>query len=79
MTVKEFEQRERETNNQWLFKEPITQEQLAEFRKNLAEHVKEHWDMPAVGELTCDKCGLASVCSLVFDAYNTNGDCLYDK
>lgn len=28
---------------------------------------------------TCDGCALIAVCSLVYDSYNTSGDCLYDK
>lgn len=79
MTVEEFHKRETQPDNKWLFNEPLTKEQLDEYRKNLAEHVKDHWTIPEVGQLTCDGCGLAPICSLVFDAYNTNGDCLYDK
>jgi hypothetical protein len=79
MTVAEFNQREVRPNDRWLFKEPLTLEQLAEYRKNLAVHTQEHRDMPVVGQLTCDGCGLAPICSLVFDDYNTEGDCLYDK
>lgn len=28
---------------------------------------------------TCDGCSFAPRCTLAFDPYNTNGDCLYDK
>lgn len=28
---------------------------------------------------TCDDCGLRATCPLVFDLYNTEGDCLMDK
>lgn len=28
---------------------------------------------------TCDKCAAVTICSLAYDEYNTNGDCLYDK
>jgi hypothetical protein len=31
------------------------------------------------GEFTCDDCNIACWCTLVYDAYNTNGDCLLSK
>lgn len=30
-------------------------------------------------EFTCDNCRAAHCCSMVFDLYNTNGDCLAEK
>ena len=30
-------------------------------------------------ECTCDQCAAMTICSLAFDPYNSNGDCLYDK
>ena len=28
---------------------------------------------------TCDNCAAVTICSLAYDLYNTNGDCIYDK
>jgi hypothetical protein len=75
--IKEFSAREQDPNDQWLFKEPWSAERLAEYRKALKEYMKDHVTLSDV--LTCDSCGLVGVCSLAFDAYNTNGDCLLSK
>jgi len=67
-----------DTENPWLRKEPLTLEQLAAYRKAQVEQVaKVLKNVPE--KFTRDGCGLAGVCTLAFDAYNTNGDCLYDK
>ena len=34
---------------------------------------------PVPEKFTCDDCARAPVCALVFDLYNTNGDCLWEK
>jgi len=66
------------TEDQWLRKEPLTQEQLSTFRKEQVERAGQVLKT-APDKFTCDGCGLASVCTLAFDSYNTDGDCLYDK
>jgi len=64
--------------NEWIRKEPLTPNQMAEFRKEQVKRAGEIIkDVPE--KFTCDDCGLAGVCRLAFDSYNTNGDCLYDK
>jgi hypothetical protein len=35
--------------------------------------------VPAKDEMTCNRCVDADTCSLAWDLYNTNGDCLADK
>ena len=64
--------------NDWLRPEPLTTEQLVKFRE---EQVKVVATLLAnvPEKFTCDGCGLAGVCRLAWDAYNTDGDCLYDK
>lgn len=37
----------------------------------------EFWDEPP--EFTCDRCADMPSCTLAFDLYNTNGDCLATK
>jgi len=65
-------------DNRWLFKNPRTPEQMAECRKeSVAEAAKAVKNPPTA--FTCDECGIANVCTLAFDLYNTDGDCLYDK
>ena len=75
MTIEEFQKRQSKPDDKWLFAEPWSAEKLAEYRKDLAVH---HGGLPEV--LQCDSCGLAGVCSLVYDPYNSPGDfCLLDK
>lgn len=52
-----------------------TDEQLASIR---AKAVSDFADM-GVDQFTCDNCPERRVCLYVFDAYNTDGDCLADK
>ena len=58
-----------------LFSENWTDEQLAEFRENGLSIIQK-WDS---NQFTCDTCELKRNCQLVFDAYNTDGDCLAMK
>jgi hypothetical protein len=46
--------------------------ELAEIRYEVATE----WD---IQEFSCDACGARRTCPFVFDAYNTNGDCLAEK
>jgi len=69
--LKAFTCREHEPENPWKFKQPWGHQSLVMLREALT-------DLP-LGELTCDNCATAPKCSLVFDAYNTNGDCLLEK
>lgn len=55
--------------DKWLWITPSTFQEMAEIRGN--EH--------PLGHFTCDNCFLVSKCSLAFDDYNTNDDCLYSK
>ena len=56
---------------------PLTPEQLAADR---AKMVALYEDAGlAINEFTCDECGARYQCKLVFDAYNTHGDCLAEK
>lgn len=50
-------------------------ERLAALRQRSLEV---HGDPPS-GGFTCDECGVAPTCTLVFDWYNTGGDCLAEK
>lgn len=61
--------------------EPLGPEELARERVRLVVMYKEMhgFDLEAPGSFTCDNCAHAPVCGLVFDAYNTNGDCLASK
>ena len=57
---------------------PLTDEQLANERKLI---VKEHLEDfgKEIESFTCDNCDRSNICWLVFDPYNTDGDCLCDK
>ncbi len=70
--------RERDPSNEWLWATPLTDEELAQAR---AEAIaKESQSIGgALDGYTCDTCPMAPRCSLAFDSYNTEGDCLYEK
>jgi hypothetical protein len=59
----------------WIRPKPLTPEQLADYR---VDQIKRNDDGPST-VFTCDGCSQAPTCTLAFDAYNTNGDCLLDK
>lgn len=64
--------------NRWLLKVPRTPAQMKAFRKTVIARVAEiTGTSPA--KFTCDDCKIANICTLAFDGYNTDGDCLYDK
>jgi hypothetical protein len=64
--------------NRWLLKVPRTPAQMKAFRKvQLARAVEISGKAPA--KFTCDGCRIANICTLAFDAYNVEGDCLYEK
>lgn len=56
---------------------PLTDAELAADRARMVDLYRQH-----VGEIesfTCDDCGARYTCKLVFDAYNTDGDCIAEK
>jgi len=61
----------------WLLQEPRTSEQVAALRKEKIAFYGPHVSIPET--FTCDGCGLVNVCTLAFDPYNSDGDCLHDK
>lgn len=65
--------RETDPNDRWLWKEPMTEIELLRSRLEIIENQMYR------GKLTCCECGLANKCTLAFDSYNTNGDCLLSK
>ena len=58
-------------------KVPLTADELAADRARVVEMYKER--VGTIDKFTCDDCGARFVCVLVFDAYNTDGDCLAEK
>lgn len=62
-------------------KVPLTDAELAADRKLQLDHLQRLIviDNPAAFEYTCDRCSDNRVCVLVFDGYNTDGDCLASK
>jgi acyl-CoA reductase-like NAD-dependent aldehyde dehydrogenase len=57
----------------------LTEAQLAEARALITAAVTEEGNWPAPTEYTCDDCDHRFVCPLLFDSYNTKGDCLLEK
>lgn len=68
--------RERDPKNEWLWAVALTPEELQQTRLEAVSAWP--WDAPPE-KYTCDECALALRCSLAFDSYNTDGDCLYEK
>jgi len=64
--------------NPWLRAAPLTDDELKKERARRVEWLDEHFEMK-VGKFTCDDCSMVRDCTLAFDGYNTDGDCLYDK
>jgi hypothetical protein len=59
---------------------PISREELLELRKKILLELGNYGVTIVVpSEFTCDSCKLAPKCKLVFDPYNTGGDCLLGK
>lgn len=60
---------------------PLTKEELAAERKRTQDSIRKvyHRAIDVPDSFTCDECGFAPKCTLVFDLYNTNGDCLAEK
>lgn len=73
------DKRERRKDDPWLYVVPRTDDELrAERAESIAWHAEHHGRIIDRG-FTCDNCPMKAICSLAFDGYNTEGDCLYDK
>jgi hypothetical protein len=70
--------RVQDPNDPYLYLVPLTTKELADERARAVAFHAAHFDLIDEG-FTCDDCKTAPVCSLVFDGYNTDGDCLLDK
>jgi len=66
--------RARKPEDRWSWEVPLTDEELNRERE---ESVKREGRPEIV--FTCDGCSANKVCTLAFDPYNTDGDCLYEK
>ena len=59
-----------------------TPEELAAIRLEVVQNWGRRHSLEAdypLPKFTCDECGFAPKCPLVFDPYNTDGDCLMEK
>lgn len=63
---------------EWMREKPLTVEELARYRDDALAHFAKH-GISVPDMFTCDSCADRFVCKLVFDAYNTDGDCLMEK
>lgn len=64
--------------NEWPFNKTHTPEELRRMRAvSIAREL--HEGRAAPNKFTCDDCGSRFNCDLVFDGYNTDGDCIADK
>ena len=66
----------------WTLTLPRTPEEIASERADAVGFLtRDHPEVaPHVAQgFTCDGCARVAVCGLAFDAYNTGGDCLWEK
>lgn len=61
--------------SQWTWDAALSPEELQDYRRVMG-HL--HGGAPDT-VYTCDDCGAAPHCTLAFEPYNTDGDCLADK
>jgi hypothetical protein len=64
--------------DEWTFRLALTPRAL-EYVISSAEAGNEHVESIHRASFTCYDCTRASVCTLAFDSYNTQGDCLWSK
>lgn len=62
----------------WTYRFERSERRLQVDRLKFAENIEERNLNPAT-VCTCDGCSRRRICTLAYDGYNTNGDCLYDK
>jgi hypothetical protein len=61
----------------WMRETPLTDEEVERLRKRaMADYSKMGY---GPGKFTCDDCVDKRICTLAFDLYNTDGDCLMMK
>jgi hypothetical protein len=75
-----------EEESDWLVTPERSAEELAKVRAGAVDFVRDYersngfpLTLYPEGKFTCDGCRAAPRCSLAFDPYNTDGDCLAGK
>lgn len=58
---------------------PRTPEVMTQMRREATAHMEQQAHAKQPIHFTCDGCGFAPLCPLVYDSYNTQGDCLWEK
>lgn len=61
----------------WIYARAQPQHRLDVLRDEVSRHCAKAGYPIAV--FTCDGCAMVTRCTLAFDPYNTDGDCLLDK
>lgn len=62
------------SGDKWVRPVPLTERQIAAFSDGIKHVLTEMGD--TYKYITCDDCTINSTCTLAFDIYNTDGDCL---
>jgi len=62
----------------WTLKRPRTEKEMEALRKEAIDLTHKFITFKNK-TYTCDNCDRKHVCTLAYDAYNTNGDCIYVK
>lgn len=60
--------------DKWTRKVPLTDAQVEAFSNGIKHDITELGD--TFKYITCDECDINKTCTLAFDIYNTDGDCL---
>ena len=68
-------------DDQWTLVRELTDEELTELRNKSIAWIKQYAPnmVRNVYDFTCEECPRKRICYLVYDTYNFDGDCLYDK
>lgn len=77
--------RETDPKDPWSYLVPLTTKELAEERARAIASMRDAGYVDVADEVergdgfTCDGCSEAPTCTLAYDEYNIDGDCLMDK
>lgn len=71
--------RETDPADEWMYARGATPRELVALRLRGERDVIVEYQIADVADFTCDDCTDAARCTLVFDPYNTGGDCLASK
>lgn len=66
-------------NDEWSYDIPLSPDEVQEYAKWRLEEMREVEPYFQIEQFTCLNCSHAPKCKLLYDSYNTQGDCLASK